>query len=232
MKIDKAILKQPSTISLIIANLFPLIGVIFFSWDAFYVVLLYWVENLIVGFYTILKIFFAKAEHNIVRIFRSFPAAFFTFHYGAFCGVHGLFILVLFGNKDIHPFPKGQAWPCFFVFIQLFVNVIRHLFAAMPKEMFLIITALLSHGIGFVNNYLLNGAYLTAKTKKLMHEPYPRIFVLHIAIIIGGFLTMSMGSPIGALIVLVILKTAFEISWQLKRQQKPKNLRTLEPSSL
>lgn len=224
MKIDKATLRQPSTISLIIANLFPLVGVIFFGWDTFLVVLLYWLENLIVGFYTILKIFFAYTENPLDRIFRIFPAAFFTFHYGAFCGVHGLFILFLFGNKDAEPFPQGDAWPCFFVFIQLFVNVIRHLFEAMPKEMLLILTALMiSHGIGFVNNYLLNGAYLNATTKKLMNEPYPRMAVLHISIILGAFLIAAFGSPIGILIVLVILKTAFEISWHTKHPGKPLN---------
>ena len=225
MKIDKATLRQPSTITLITANLFPLVGVIFFGWDAFYVVLLYWAENLIVGFYTILKIFFAEAEHHIERVFRIFPAAFFTLHYGGFCGGHGLFILVLFGNKDIQPFPKGQAWPCIFVFLQLLINVIRQLFTVIPKEMLLILAALLvSHGVGFVNNYLLNGAYLNVKTQKLMHDPYPRIIVLHIAIIFGGFATMALGSPIGLLIVFILLKTAFEFSWQFKFQQKTKKL--------
>ena len=225
MNFDKATLRKPSIITLIIANLFPLIGVIFFKWDAFYVVLLYWVENLIVGFYTILKIFFAKAEHNIARVFRLFPAAFFTLHYGGFCGAHGLFILFLFGKKEFDPIPGNNAWPCIFVFLQLLINVIRQLFTVVPKEMLFILAALfVSHGVGFVNNYLLNDSYLTAKTQKLMHEPYPRIFVLHIAIIFGGFATMALGSPIGLLIVFILLKTAFEFSWQFKFQQKTKKL--------
>jgi len=229
VKISREDFRRPSIIALIAANLFPLVGVMFWHWDAFYVVLLYWVENLIVGFYTILKIFFAKAERPAFRFFRIFPAAFFTLHYVGFCGGHGLFILFLFGDKDAEPFPQGEAWPCFLVFLQLLINVIRQLFAVLPRQMLLILAGLfVSHGIAFVNNYLLNGEYLTAKTKNIMGEPYPRIFVLHIAIIIGAFFTMALGSPIALLVVLVILKTAFEISWQLKRKQKPKNLRMLE----
>jgi len=212
---------RPSNIGLVAANLLPLAGVLFWRWNAFYVVLLYWAENLIVGFYAILKMFFAKAEHPIERLFRIFPAAFFVLHYGGFCGGHGLFILFLFGNKELNLFPGNNAWPCILVFLQLLINVIRQLFTVMPWDMLLILTGLfLSHGVGFVNNYLLNGEYLTAKTQKLMHEPYPRIVVLHIAIILGAFLTTALGSPIGLLVALVILKTAFELSWQLKHQQK------------
>jgi len=225
VKISREDFRRPSVIALIAANLFPLIGVVFWHWDAFYVVLLYWAENLIVGFYTILKIFFAKAEHPVERLLRIFPAAFFVLHYGGFCGGHGLFILFLFGNKEFNPFPGDNAWPCLLIFLQLLINVIRQLLTVLPRDMLLILTGLfISHGIGFVNNYLLNGEYLTAKTKNIMGEPYPRIVVLHIAIIFGAFLTMALDSPIALLVVLIILKTAFELSWHLKHRsiiQKP-----------
>ena len=38
----------------------PLWGVLFFNWDAFYIVLLYWAENLVIGFYNILKMVLAQ----------------------------------------------------------------------------------------------------------------------------------------------------------------------------
>ena len=52
--------KEPTVISLIIANLLPLIGVFFWDWEAFDVVFLYLLETLIVGFFTILKIITSK----------------------------------------------------------------------------------------------------------------------------------------------------------------------------
>ena len=46
-------------IALLAANAIPLFGVLFLEWDAFFIVLLYWSENLVIGFYNILKIAFA-----------------------------------------------------------------------------------------------------------------------------------------------------------------------------
>jgi hypothetical protein len=47
--------------------------------------------------------------------------------------------------------------------------------------------------------------------KELMNAPYRRIAVLHIAIIAGGFLVASLGSPMGLLVVLVALKIGMDI---------------------
>jgi hypothetical protein len=38
----------------------PLWGVLFFNWDAFYLVFLYWSENLVIGFYNILKMLLSQ----------------------------------------------------------------------------------------------------------------------------------------------------------------------------
>ena len=51
-----------STASLIGANLIPLVGVLFFGWDAATILVLYWAENLIVGFYSILRTVLASVE--------------------------------------------------------------------------------------------------------------------------------------------------------------------------
>ncbi len=194
MKIDKNQLKQPSTISLIIANLFPLIGVIFFNWDTFYIVLLYWAENIIIGFYTAIKMFTAKADNSAQRLLRIAPIAFFIFHYGMFCTVHGVFVFVLF-SKDRTNYFSGMLVLAFTV---LFV----------------------SRGISYIQDYIIKGKYLTAKFPQLMAEPYPRIIPLHIAIIFGGWVVMALGSPIGILIVLIILKTGMELTIDKKLNKR------------
>jgi len=43
---------------LIAANVIPLFGAVFWDWNTFNIVFLYWAENLAIGFYTILKIAF------------------------------------------------------------------------------------------------------------------------------------------------------------------------------
>ncbi len=52
-----------------------------------------------------------------------------------------------------------------------------------------------------------------------MGQPYSRVIVMHIAIIAGGFITMSLGSLVG---VLIILKTIIDIKLHL-RQRISKN---------
>jgi hypothetical protein len=44
-----------------------------------------------------------------------------------------------------------------------------------------------------------------------MNAPYKRVAVLHIAVIAGGFLVQTAGSPLGLLLALVALKTFMDI---------------------
>ena len=80
---------KPFGVALIAANLIPLAGVLVFNWDASLIILLYWIENLIIGFSNILKMAFLPVEHPIVYLVRPFPILFFCIHYGGFCAVHG-----------------------------------------------------------------------------------------------------------------------------------------------
>ena len=204
------------------ANVVPLFGAIFWDWEAFNIVLLYWAENLAVGFYNILKIAFAKAPHPAGHLGKLFLIPFFTVHYGGFTGVHGIFVLAMF-KKEGPSSQSGDDWPCFFVFVQMLLNVIKQAYAAMSTEMRLALLALcLSHGVSFVHNYLLKGEYAKASLPKLMASPYGRIVVMHVAIIAGGFLTMALGSPLGVLVVLVVLETAIDVKLHLWEHKKAK----------
>ena len=85
-----------------------------------------------------------------------------------------------------------------------------------------ILALFIIYGISFVYNYLLKGEYITAKPKELMGKPYARVVVLHIAIIVGGFLVMALGSRAGLLIVLVIGKIILDIKMHLREHKKAK----------
>jgi len=200
----------------------PLWGVCFLRWDAFYIILLYWSENLAIGFYNILKIATAKVKHPAEHIFKLFLIPFFVVHYGGFMAVHGFFILAFAKKAEVASI-GGKAWPCFFVFLQLLINVIRQMFLTIPPQMKLAILALfISHGVSFVYNYLLKGEYATAKPGELMGKPYARIVVMHIAILGGGFFTMIIGSPVALLIVLVVGKILLDIKLHLREHKKAK----------
>jgi len=221
MKLTKKDFDIP-VIALLASNTIPLFGVLFLGWDAFFIVLLYWSENLIIGFYNILKIVFTAAPHPIAHLGKLFFIPFFTIHYGGFTAVHGLFVLAIF-NKVDENFMGREKWPFCLIFLELLVNVIRHMYSVIPSQMKLAILALfLSHGVSFVYNYLLRGEFMTAKPQKLMASPYARVAVMHVAIIAGAFLTMAIGSPAAILVVLVILKTVVDARFHLREHKKLK----------
>ncbi len=200
----------------------PLFGAFFLGWEAFEIVLLYWAENLAVGFYNILKIAFVKVSNPIEHLGKLFLIPFFAVHYGGFTAVHGGFILMLF-KKEVQPFPSGDTWPCFFVFLQMLLNVIRQAISVMSTPMKYAMAGLfLSHGVSFVYNYLLKGEYTRANPQKLMGTPYARVVVMHCAILIGAFISMALGSPVAVLAVLVVLKTALDVKLHLKEHEKIK----------
>ncbi len=207
-------------VALVVANLIPLWGVVFWKWDAFNIVLLYWSENIVVGFYNILKMASVKVSHPAEHLRKLFMIPFFSVHYGGFCAVHGSFVLMLF--KEDSSFMNNTTWPCFFVFLQMLLNVIKHAYSIMSIEMRYAMGALfLSHGVSFVYNYLIKGEYAKVELKKLMGgSPYARIVVMHMAIIFGAFLTAALGSPVGILIILVGLKTFLDVIFHLRQHEK------------
>jgi len=221
LKLSKKDLLDIPVISLLIANALPVWGVMFLGWDAFYIVLLYWAENLVIGFYNVLKIAFAAVPNPIAHLGKLFLIPFFIIHYGGFTAIHGFFVLALFHKEGQGPSMDGMNWPCFLVFVQILFNVSKYMYSVVPTQVKLVVLALfLSHGVSFVQNYLLKGEYKTAKPEKLMGSPYGRVFVMHISIIAGGFLTMAVGSPAPLLVVLVILKTILDVNLHNREHKK------------
>jgi hypothetical protein len=194
------------TLTLLVAvNLLPLAGVLFFGWDVGALVVLYWSENLILGFYNLLKMASARGLEAV------FPSIFFTIHYGGFCAVHGLFIVSLLLGQEPR-FGDDPPWPLFLVFVQLLLDVVEQVLATAPREWIIAFCGLfISHGYSFVSNFLLAGERDTATIRELMAAPYRRIVALHVAIIAGGFAVMALGQPLLLLLVLVLLKTALDM---------------------
>ena len=210
-------------ISLLVANALPVVGVLCFGWDAFAIVLLYWTENIVLGFYNVLKMAFVKMQHPAENLGKLFMIPFFVIHYGGFTAVHGVFVLAFFkqDTEGFNPFPSGETWPCFLVFVQLLFSVIGQAISMLPGNMLYAIAGLfISHGVSFGYNYFYKGERNRTNLQKLMGQPYGRIVVLHVAIIFGGFLTMALGSPVGVLLILVLLKTVIDVKLHLCERRK------------
>ena len=192
MKHSHVVFGRLPLVCLLGANAIPLFGVLFFGWDVFGILLVYWSENVVVGFYNVLKIAFAKVKEPLGKLFI---IVFFTIHFGIFTAVHGGFVFAMFG--------RGGAK------------------SVKSVEMGLVVMALfISHGVSFVCNYLKKGEYARATLGTPMTTPYTRIFVMHIAIIAGGFILMALNSPAGLLLVLVVLKTFVDVKLHFFEHRK------------
>ncbi len=193
-----------SVAALILANLAPLAGALFLGWDARVVVVLYWMENLVVGFYAILKMALARVPKPSEHLKKLLLIPFFCVHFGIFCTVHGMFLVVLLrvGGEPGPPFPHG--FPLFWVLSQLWESL--------PSGMLWCVAGLVvSHGISFVQNYLLGREYATLTPDRAMVQPYGRIVLMHVTILAGAAPVILLGSPVPLLSILVLLKTAVDV---------------------
>ncbi|MBN2211733.1 MAG: hypothetical protein JW709_10100 [Sedimentisphaerales bacterium] len=217
---------------LIAANLFPLAGVVWLKWDAASIVLLYWAENLVIGFYNILKMALAQAPAKIGRVAKLLAIPFFCLHFGGFCAVHGFFILMLFKMGDgADIMPGDNAWPCHFVFLQILFGVIAALWRHHPAGIqWPILGLILSHGVSFVQNYLGKKEYAKLTLNELMGQPYKRIVILHVAIIAGGFAVMALDAPLGLLCILILLKIGLDIHLHHREHQHAAKKTTSSPA--
>ena len=130
-----------------------------------------------------------------------FFGPFFVGHYGAFMAVHLLFIYALFGgemagNAEISTtqvFSDMQAlWPA-------------------------LLGLLISHGISYYINFVKSNKSDGRTMALQMQEPYRRVMIMHMTLIFGGFLALALGTSIGALMLLLVLKIVADLRGHLSQ---------------
>lgn len=211
-------------------NMVPLAGVLFWGWNVATLLVLYWVENGIVGVLNVAKILLARGQlvpgstpavrfSGNIGVSNAAIAGFFLIHYGIFWLVHGVFVwtLPLFfgGSGPLAPFSPdiGQGFgPDALAFDHIVINSGPDLSAVAWGALGLAI----SHGASFVLNFLGRGEYLRISAAQQMFAPYGRLVILHLSIIFGAFISLAIGSPVGAIAVLVILKTIVDLGLTLR----------------
>jgi len=196
-----------AVVALVVANLIPLIGVLFFGWSVWNILVIYWLENGIVGLINVLKMAVATGDEvtpGVTFMVNGRPATsatkmglipFFIVHYGIFWFVHGIFVLTL---------------PAFFSLMSddgMTLDLGPVVFAALGLA--------ISHGLSFWWNFLHGGEYRRTAAAALMFAPYRRLVALHITIIFGAFAVMFTGAPAAAVAVLVAIKTAIDLGLHL-----------------
>jgi hypothetical protein len=215
-------LLHPSTVFLIGADLFPLAGIAFWHWDTFLMLMLYWVDTAVIAFWTIARIMATPRESlNGLRISSGGKstnspwavAAFFVVHCGMFMGVHFLFLWVMFSGawaRRIH----GPG------------DFVRQIIV--ENRLWLPLAGLmLSRGLSFLFHVVRPELIerieraLFPRHPVRIHAPagsvgseiamlYVRVVLMQLAIILGGFLSVLLGS-MAPFVILIVLKTAVDV---------------------
>lgn len=202
---------------LVAVNFIPVLGGLFLGWDIRGVLLVYWAENLVIGFYNVLKM--AMISNGQEPKFFLIP--FFIIHFGGFCAGHGFFILIFLttdflggstGGVEFDPSAGAFDWPGPLVFLGLLLNLILFIWNTYGLSVVVpVIGLFISHGISFKQNFLDKEEYKTASLGLQMFRPYGRIVIMHIAIIFAALPIFLLGSPMPLLILLIVLKTGVDI---------------------
>lgn len=230
---------------LIAANIVPLLGVMLLGWTTFSIVFIYWCENVIIGVINLLKMLTCNPDpetlslgeielgdnreeykqvvdrfeahraligpaHHAIKLFF---LPFFAVHYGMFCFVHGVFVFALLGDGGFMGGGGGGAEP---------FDVWNSSLAALREQHlgWAVLALAGSHLLSFFVNYLGKGEYRRVTLPVLMVQPYGRIIVLHLAIILGAFATLALGSPAWLLLILIVGKTVLDLKLHLKEREK------------
>ena len=202
----------------VLAAAVPLGGTVAFGWDVRQVLILYWAENLLLGGWQLVKMAGASPAGSSRGSWlgRLFLMGFFLIHYGGFCAVHGMFINVLGGSGEAPGdlLKVGEAkWAVGpLVFVALLGNVIIHSVSSLPPAgLWSLVAMAVSHGMETWSRFFASGKWRTTEASALMVEPYKHIVVVHVALIAGGFLAVSMNNAIPVLVLIVVGKLLLDL---------------------
>jgi hypothetical protein len=213
-----AVLLHPTTLLLVAANAVPIFGVLYWGWDAFLLLMLYWMESAIIGFWTIARIAAAPNGAMGPLLINGHPAtnsslavaAFFVVHAGMFMGVHFAFLWAFFsGNwasKVDGPadflnqivIASGLWVPLLVMFVSRGASFVFH--ALKPDLIRRLEQRLPLRGLPPPR----------ADDSGIIGSFYCRVVIMQMAIVFGGFIASLLGS-LAPLLILVVLKTALDV---------------------
>ena len=193
-------MRKYSLYVLVLANLVPVFGVLFLHWSLFSVMFFYWLESAVVGVYNVPKLFMARADPTPPdrgpnadsraagkKRGKPFFVGFFMLHYGMFMLGHGLFVYFFFGPPDLNE----------------------------RTAVIGLVSLGISHGVSFVVNYIGRREYTRITVSQQMIAPYKRIIIMQVTIVLSAFVIALFGGPVGAVILMVLLKIAIDVPTHL-----------------
>lgn len=195
----------------LLGNLSPVFGVVALGWDVAPLLLFYWLENLVVGGFTVLRMALstgpmaggqgASSGRTPVGL-KLFLIPFFCAHFGLFCLVHGAFLVNFF-------LPHGGS-------LDPFAAVFDHI----PEPWLFLLPIVLAHGVSFVVHDVRGGGLARTNTAQEMVRPYGRIFLMQGVVLVGGALAQGLGAPWPAVLLLAGSKGYLDVAAHLRLRRR------------
>jgi len=171
-------------IAFLVANAIPLIGVLYFDWNFLELVVLYWAETIIVGFYSVLRIL--KVEKLGDQ--RMSSAVFFAVHFSAFILMSIIGMKIIFIDLLGHfPGNYDSLWPLLNP-----MPLLRQF--SLDSLLISSIMFFISHGVIYKEKYLETNAYKTAEIRGLMSDPYMRLLPIDGVMVLAGSFYIMIGN--------------------------------------
>lgn len=180
-------------------NLVPLAGVLWFGGNVGFLLALFWGENLVFGALTAVRLLMNTGP--VPRLFRLPLVAFFMVHFGLFCAGHGIFVRSFFaqgmhGGFELNLITQFRDFAAYYPQFGRSMALI----AGMNVAQWLLA-------------WRRDPAFLSGALMQEMNAPYPRLVMLHVTLLFGGFAVLWLGQPLWALVLLVAMKTAMDLGF-------------------
>jgi hypothetical protein len=196
--------RRPGVAAVLLGNLIPAVCVLLFGWSVFALMILYWLENLVVGLFNLFRMLvegIVRGPQGILAAVLACP--FFTFHYGMFCTIHGVFVWSIFSGAEAVAPLEGLS-PA-----ELFSRSFGY--ARSDPDLWLNLLALFGVHLAQFAEWLWRGRWAEADPMEQMVKPYGRIVALHLTILGGAVPVLLLGQPAIAVCLLAVIKTAIEV---------------------
>ena len=187
-------------------------GVMVLGWSPFIVIVLYWVENVVIGVSSLAKILLSGARHSVGGLSGALgTGVFFTMHYGLFTVGHGVLLAQFLGSTELG---RGAADGGLFGPLGATLHYLLS-----DREGWLAVIAILAVHVGLFIQWSLRTRELPIPVNELILAPYGRMIVLHITLLAGAFLMQAFHAPKFCALLLIALKLAYDLV-SLKRDRR------------
>jgi hypothetical protein len=196
---DAAPASRHQAAALLWANVPVVVGVAFLGWRMHEVMYLYWLDSMVLGLFTFLRVLRCEPERPQGTLL---PAVMFLLGYAGLLLFFELFMRKFFTPPGVDKFHSDLE------------TVLAAIFSG--RGVFLgFLAMLVSHGAAFVK-YLMAGKFRVRTTQDVTREAGSRTAVLMAYLTAGGFAVEVLGSPL----LSVLLFVAAKVFYDLKRYRE------------